>query len=79
MKYLEYFDNVNFILTTHYKQICKKFKGSDRVSNYKMLVNINDDKSFDYTYKLTKGISTIKGGIRVLKDMQYPNEIINSI
>ena len=79
LKYLESFDNVNFILTTHYKEICKKFKRSERVCNYKMLVNINDDKSFDYTYKLTKGISTIKGGIRVLKDMQYPDEIINTI
>ena len=30
---------------------------------------------FNYFYKLVKGISDIKGGIRVLKDMDYPEEI----
>lgn len=79
LKYLESFENVNFILTTHYKQICKKFKKSDYVRNYKMLVNVDSNGSFDYTYKLIKGISNIKGGVRVLKDMQYPEEIINNI
>lgn len=79
LQYLEGFKNVNFILTTHYKQICKSFKKSDKVCNYKMLVNINDDGTFEYTYKFIKGISKIKGGIRVLKDMQYPDEIINNI
>ena len=31
---------------------------------------------FTYTYKLVKGISTIKGGIKVLRDLDYPTEII---
>ena len=79
LKYLESFENVDFILTTHYKQICKKFKDSNHVCNYKMLVNVDENDSFDYTYKITKGISSIKGGVRVLKDMHYPDEIINNI
>jgi hypothetical protein len=79
LKYIEQFDNVNFILTTHYKDICKKFKKSKTIVNYKMDVNINENGSFNYTYKLVKGISSIKGGIRVLKDMGYPDEIINDI
>lgn len=79
LKYLENYNNVNFILTTHYKQICKHFKNSKKVENYKMVVNINSNDSFDYTYKCKKGISNIKGGIRVLKDMEYPDEIINNI
>ena len=37
---------------------------------------VNDD--FKYTYKLEKGISYIKGGIKVLKDLDYPIEIINN-
>ena len=41
-----------------------------------MQVLINEDGSFDYTYKMKKGISNIKGGIRVLKDMEYPEEIL---
>jgi DNA mismatch repair ATPase MutS len=36
----------------------------------------NDD--FKYTYKLKKGISYIKGGIKVLKDLEYPTEIVNT-
>jgi hypothetical protein len=79
LKYLTSYKNVQFILTTHYKEICKQFKKSEHISNYKMLVNINKDETFDYTYKFTKGISEIKGGLRVLKDMDYPQEIINLI
>ena len=64
------------MLTTHYKKICKNFKSSKQIENYKMQVLINEDGSFDYTYKMKKGISNIKGGIRVLKDMEYPEEIL---
>jgi hypothetical protein len=32
---------------------------------------------FIYTYKLKRDISTVKGGIKVLRDLEYPLEIIN--
>ena len=32
-----------------------------------------------YTYKMKKGISKIEGAIRILEDMDYPEEIINSV
>jgi DNA mismatch repair ATPase MutS len=79
LKYLTGFPNVNFILTTHYLSICKKFKKSSCIENYKMEVNVREDGTFEYTYKIKKGISKIKGGIRVLKDMDYPEEIINTL
>jgi hypothetical protein len=79
LKYLTGFPNVNFILTTHYLSICKKFKKSSCIENYKMEVNVRQDGTFEYTYKIKKGISKIKGGIRVLKDMDYPAEIINTL
>ena len=79
LEYLQQFSNVNFILTTHYLFICKKFKGSSTVQNYKMVVNVNPDGTFKYTYKIKKGISNLKGGVRVLKDMDYPQHIINTI
>jgi hypothetical protein len=44
-----------------------------------MNVNVLDNGHFDYTYKMKKGISTIKGALRVLKDMDYPEEIIKTI
>ena len=79
LQYLQQFNNVKFILTTHYVSICKKYKNSKCIQNYKMDVHINDDESFIYKYKLKKGISKIKGAIRVLKDLNYPNEIIQNI
>ena len=42
-----------------------------------MKINITNN-DFNYTYKLEKGISDIKGGIKVLKDLNYPNEIIEN-
>jgi len=79
LQYLSGFSNVNFMLTTHYTSICKKFKKSPKIQNYKMYVEVLDDGNYKYTYKLVKGLSKMKGAIRVLKDMEYPKEIIDSI
>ena len=37
---------------------------------------VNNDPT--YTYKITDGISKIKGGVCVLKQLNYPEEIIDS-
>ena len=79
LEYLSKYKNVNFILTTHYLSICKKYKNSGKIQNYKMDVKVLETGHFDYTYKMKKGISTIKGALRVLKDMDYPEEIIRTI
>jgi DNA mismatch repair ATPase MutS len=49
--YLSKFDNVDFILTTHYFEVCKRFKKSDRVDNYKMDVAVDELGKIKYTYK----------------------------
>ena len=84
--YLTKYKNVNFILTTHYVSLCKKMKKSKNICNYKMIVNQTQDKTQDktqnklqYTYKIKKGISKIQGAIRILEDMNYPDEILNSV
>jgi hypothetical protein len=79
LQYLSNYKNVDFVLTTHYISICKKFKNSNSIQNYKMDVRVLENGDFVYTYKIKKGISKIKGGVRVLKDMDYPKEIIDSI
>jgi DNA mismatch repair ATPase MutS len=79
LKYLENYKHVDFILTTHYLNVCKNFSKSKHTTNYKMNVSVNQDGTFDYHYKIKKGISKIKGATRVLKDMNYPKEIIDSI
>jgi hypothetical protein len=79
LKFLSKKQNVRFILTTHYVTVCNKFRKSSAVKNYKMIVNENEDGEFVYTYKMGKGISTLEGGIAILKTMNYPAEIINTI
>jgi DNA mismatch repair ATPase MutS len=44
-----------------------------------MDVQVLENGDFYYTYKIKKGISKIKGAIRVMKDMKYPSEIIDAM
>ena len=79
LKYLHKYDNVNFVLTTHFLDLCKRLEKEKQMHNYHMKIDLlGDDYDFKYTYKMEKGISEIKGGIKVLKDLEYPQEIINT-
>jgi DNA mismatch repair ATPase MutS len=77
MEYLVKFENVKCILTTHFIAVCKKLSSHSRIENYQMETTPMGD-SFNYTYVLKKGISEVRGGIKVLHDMQYPDEIIQN-
>lgn len=77
--YLSKRSNVDFILTTHYFKICKQFRKSCKIDNYKMDVKVLDNGDFLYKYRLHKGISKLKGAIRVLKDLNYPEEILKEL
>jgi DNA mismatch repair ATPase MutS len=44
-----------------------------------MDVIIDKNDNYTYTYKLKKGISNIKGARRVLKDLNYPEQIIQKM
>ena len=74
LEYLNSYKNVTFIITTHYTQMCKNITNS--IKNKSMDIKIENDK-YLYTYKLVNGISEIKGGIKVFKEMNYPQSIIN--
>ena len=65
---------VDFILTTHLHELCLQL--NDNILNLNMEVLEQDNFSFKYSYQIKNGISSIKGGIKVLKDLNYPNEII---
>lgn len=77
LKYLHENDNINFVLTTHFLELCRRLEKEKGMNNYHMKIETQED-DFKYTYKLKKGMSTIKGGIKVLKDLDYPTEIINT-
>ena len=54
-------------------------KKSDRIQNYKMEVENLPDGSLKYTYRMKKGISKIQGAVKILQQMNYPTEILNTI
>ena len=79
LKYLSKYKNVDFILTTHYNKICTRLLKNKNIQNYKM--NVLEDKIGDltYTYKIKKGISNIQGAIKILEQMEYPEEILDDV
>ena len=77
LTYLNKYKNVKFILTTHFLDLCKRLENSEKnITNYNMEIITDNNNDFKYTYKLHYGISHIKGGIKVLIDLEYPKEII---
>jgi len=91
LKYLsETHPHVDFILTTHYVSICEKWnKKKDVIQNYKMcvlpLVSSEDTEThekegkYQFTYKIAPGISKIEGAIQILENMEYPDEMLETI
>ena len=77
MLYLQKYKNVSSLLTTHFVKVCKKLDKIPGIQNCKMMAEKIENK-IKYSYKLTKGISHIKGGINILTDMNYPKEIIDN-
>lgn len=69
--------NVKFILTTHYLKLCELLKSNKYIENINMKTTIINNKP-KYYYKIQKGISKIRGGVHVLKDLNYPSHIVNS-
>ena len=66
--------NVDLILTTHYIELCELLAKHERIMNLHMST-ASDGK---YLYKIADGISTIKGGLKVLHDLDYPVEILDN-
>ena len=73
LDYLSKFNNLDYILTTHYNSLCNMLDKNDKIINKNMEV-LNEEK----TYKLKNGISSIKGGIKVLEDLEYNQDIIKT-
>lgn len=69
------FKNVKFLLTTHFIRLCKHLDNNKQIENVHMKTTFNN-LTPQYYYKLQTGISNIKGGVTVLKDLGYPDKII---
>jgi len=99
LSHLSETENIHYVLTTHYKELCEKLHTSNGVITYRMKVNIPKtadeteeqptadgsveqpvaDGSFEYLYEIEEGINEVDGGIEVLRQMQYPSEILDKL
>jgi hypothetical protein len=79
MQYISSNKNVSIILTTHYNKVCRKLAKNKRFQNYNMKTVSTENNTFLYTYKLEKGISNIKGGVKVLTELNYPSTIVENL
>jgi DNA mismatch repair ATPase MutS len=77
MEYIVKNKKVSCLLTTHFVKVCKKLKKNENVLNCHMETTKIQNR-LQYNYKLKVGISTVKGGLNVLMDMNYPEEIIQN-
>jgi energy-coupling factor transporter ATP-binding protein EcfA2 len=71
-------DKVDYLITTHYIALCEHFKDVPCVSNQKMSVRENLEK-IEYDYKMVDGISYVNGGIFILKQLDYPSDLYESV
>ena len=77
LNYLIKNQNVGCILTTHFIKVCKKLEKNKSIANCHMETEKRNNMLI-YKYKLVDGISEVKGGVAVLKEMDYPKEIIDN-
>lgn len=90
IKLLSKYNNVNFLLTSHFYDLCtlcEKYKLNIRNNQMSWkyennhtnkIINIPQQTTdVIFTYKMNKGISTLRGGVRVLKQLNYPSSVIN--
>jgi hypothetical protein len=78
LNYLNKLKNIDYMLTTHYNKLCKKLNSENNNFYMKVKKNTSND-DFEYTYKIKKGISNVKGALKVLKDLEYPDNIITNM
>ena len=77
LKYMNQFKNVKYMLTTHYIKLCHLFDKDKYTKNFNMQASIQNKQPI-YSYKMKKGISSIKGGICVLRELKYPDIILKN-
>tara|TARA_Y100000389_G_scaffold205099_1_gene263130 strand:- start:11497 stop:13170 length:1674 start_codon:yes stop_codon:yes gene_type:complete len=77
LNYVSKYKNVSVIITTHFIDLCKHMEKNINYKNCYMETEEIDCKLI-YKYKLKEGITKIKGGVKVLEQLKYPEEIINN-
>jgi len=79
--------DIDFVLTTHYVDVCKQMVGKDLkdtinnrlVENYQMETVLESEGSLKTTFQLIPGISEIQGAIYVLEKMEFPDKMLETL
>ena len=81
LSHLSETENIHYVLTTHYPQLCEKLKEKQGILTYRMCVDVPKEsrEPIIYTYKIEDGINEVDGGVEVLRQMQYPTAILNKM
>ena len=75
LEYMSSISNVDFMITTHYNKLCQIYRHK-KIKPFHMKTKFIDGKLI-YTYTLTQGTSNIKGAINILRELDYPRQIID--
>ena len=79
IKYISQFDAVHSMISTHYMNMCSKLDNVSCTQNFNMETIEASHGALTYKYKLKKGISTVKGGARILSALNYPAKILSEL
>jgi hypothetical protein len=77
LRYLNRFPGVSYVVTTHFTDLCRRLESETRVRNYRMATRERDG-NLRYVYRLADGVSSVRGGSRVLAALEYPPEILEN-
>jgi energy-coupling factor transporter ATP-binding protein EcfA2 len=82
LSYMAKNPRIRFCLTTHYVDLCERLQKNEQIVLCKMdttVTDTDDDKHVNFTYKIAKGISTVDVVWNILKDLGYPDEIMDAL
>lgn len=79
MRFVDQCPRVRCMLTTHFVDVCEPLAQTTHIVNWKMQCHALDDGTMSYTYRVMPGISTQKGAVSVLRNLDYPDAILHDI
>lgn len=78
LAYLAKYKNVTIMITTHFLNLCELLEKNKKYTSIQMETEIVGSDAV-YKYKIKKGISHVRCGIRVLRQLNYPQEILDKV
>ena len=78
LAYLAKYPNVSIMITTHFLNLCELLERREKYAAIQMETDVVGGDAV-YKYKIKGGISQVRCGIRVLRQLNYPQEILDKV